>query len=362
MVDPTSVLTLLLIAFVGGAFGAAIGALPALSLAGVVVAIGELHNIAQGYPAAPSADLTVLGASGLTGSVGLAPGLGPHVAFAGGAAAAAFAGRRGFTETTFEYHDAKAIQRPLGARPGALVAGGAFGVLGVLLVTLSVTLRLPWDPIAFSIVVSALLHRIAFGYPLFGAVRGATRLDMTPFERRERRSPLVEEDEISDRHAFSRRYAVEPWLPYQSQWGRLVLLGALVGGFSAFLTYRTASPFLAFGIALAALAFVSLGVRNVPVTYHMALPASFAVVGLAGGATTATGFAAGVTVSTALLVGVSFGIVCALVGELSQRALYAHADTHLDPPAVAIVVGTFLIAVFDVVGVFDQYMLPTLGL
>lgn len=54
----------------------------------------------------------------------------------------------------------------------------------------------------------------------------------------------------------------------------------------------------------------------------------------------------------ALLVGGLFGIVCALFGELFQRVFYAHGDTHWDPPAAAIVFGTFLIAVLYGVGVF----------
>jgi hypothetical protein len=63
-----------------------------------------------------------------------------------------------------------------------------------------------------------------------------------------------------------------------------------------------------------------------------------------------------------LLVGAVFGVVTALAGELAQRVLYAHADTHVDPPAAAIVVGSLLVAVLDVVGVFQQSLLPTLGL
>ena len=55
----------------------------------------------------------------------------------------------------------------------------------------------------------------------------------------------------------------------------------------------------------------------------------------------------------ALVAGGVFGVVCALADEVVQRIFYAHADTHFDPPAAAIVVGTFLIAVLAAVGVFS---------
>lgn len=48
------------------------------------------------------------------------------------------------------------------------------------------------------------------------------------------------------------------------------------------------------------------------------------------------------------------GIVCALFGELFQRVFYAHGDTHFDPPAAAIVFGTFLVAVLGALGVFPH--------
>ena len=50
---------------------------------------------------------------------------------------------------------------------------------------------LPWDPIAMGVVVSAVTHRLAFGYPLIGRARGDCLLDMSPFEREEMRTPTV---------------------------------------------------------------------------------------------------------------------------------------------------------------------------
>ncbi len=366
MVD---LLGLLVVAFAGGAFGAAVGALEAFSLAGVVIVVGEAINIAGETAPEPSVDLTALGSTGLTASVGLGPLFGPHVAFAGGAAAAAFAARQGYLDTDFQYHEAKHITYALGPRLDVLAVGGVFGVFGVGITHASVGLGLPWDPIAFSVVASGLLARVVLGYPLVGTIRGDGILDMSPYAKRVRRSPRADGGtparsgvDPEGTTGGERRFAVEPWLPHQYEWGQVAALGAIVGVFGAFVTYRTGSPFLAFGIAAATLLFLCVGVERFPVTHHMALVSSLAVVGLAGGATTPEAVAAEVGLLVALLVGAGFGVVTALVGELAQRVLYAHADTHVDPPAAAIVVGSFLVALLDILGVFQQTLLPTLGL
>ncbi|MFC6726526.1 hypothetical protein ACFQE1_19590, partial [Halobium palmae] len=64
-----------------------------------------------------------------------------------------------------------------------------------------------------------------------------------------------------------------------------------------------------------------------------------------------------------IVVGAVFGLISALVGEAFQRVFYAHGDTHWDPPAAAIVITSFLIAVLHIVGLLagSAYM-PTLGM
>lgn len=345
------------VAFAGGAFGAAIGGLQAFGLAGLVVVAGEAREVVAGP------------AFGATGPVGLGPALGPHVAFGGGVAAAAFAARSGHLDTDFPYHDAKNVRTAIGTAPPVLVVGGVFGVLGVLVARSSVELGLPWDPVFFAVAVSAGVHRVAFGYPVVGHVRGGL-LDMSPYERGERRSSMA------DRHGETRpdggmtRYVVEPWQPAMYRWESVAVMGASVGAIAGFVTHATGSVYLPFGIAAAAALLLTLGDEEVPLTHHMALPASLAVVGLAGG--TNPGIVdAGVTVVElqatiapwiAVVVGAIFGLIAGLVGELAQRALFAHGDSYVDPSAVAIVVATLLVAVLDVLGVFAQPVVPTLGL
>ena len=371
------ILALLVAAFAGGALGAAVGALEAFMLAGVLIVVGEATDLVGGAAAPdPGLGLSTLGSTGLTASVGLGPLFGPHVAFAGGAAATAFAARQGHLDTDFRYHEAKHVTRALGPRVDVMAVGGAFGVLGVLVTYASASVGLPWDPIAFSIVVTGILARVALGYPLVGTVRGDGLLDMSPYADRARRParadgqparadggvPARSGIDPADTTGGERRFAVEPWLPHQYRWGEVAALGAVVGVFGAFVTYRTASPLLAFGITAATLLFLCVGVERFPVTHHVALVSSLSVVGLAGGAATPAAVAGEVGLLAALLVGAAFGVVTALAGELAQRVLYAHADTHVDPPAAAIVVGSFLVALFDIVGVFQQSALPTLGL
>ncbi len=48
-------------------------------------------------------------------------------------------------------------------------------------------LGFPTDNIALSVVATAFLARVVFGYPIVGKVGGSSILDMSPFEREEPR-------------------------------------------------------------------------------------------------------------------------------------------------------------------------------
>lgn len=347
---PVSELTVevLVAGLAGGMVGAAVGALPALALAGFVILVGEGAgglDLFDGTPfeVAPAA----VEATGLTGSVGLGPVLGPHVAFAGGVAAAAFLGRRETVDATFRYHQAKQVAKPLGSAPGPLLVGGAFGVLGVLVARLAAGVSVPVDPVFLAVVVSAFVHRLAFGYPLVGRLRrtGRSVLDMSPHKRDERWG----EEGHETSQGTAGRMVVEVWLPDHYEWGNVAVLGLAVGLASGYIALVSNSGFLAFGIALASLAFLSLGLYSLPVTHHMALPAGIAALAVA------------VEVDSlvlALLVAGVFGVLAALLGELAQRVFYAHGDTHLDPPAVAIVLTSLLLTLLATAGVLDPEAIP----
>lgn len=325
---------LLVAAFTGGAFGAAIGALPAFAFTGLMVIAGEAANVIGGT-------LDSEATAAITGSIAFGPVFGPHIAFAGGAAAAAYAAKQGYMSTGFDFHMAKDITYAHGTKIDVLLVGGGFGLLGAVIRQVSEGFGLPWDPIAMGVVLSALLHRVVLGYDLVGAVRGTGVLDMSPFGRGERRA------EDPD------RFQVEPWLPHQYKWGGVGVLGIVAGLLGAYTALETGSPFLAFGISAASLLFLNLGVEKFPVTHHITLTASTAALAtVAQGAEVESAILSGGSKPLALVVGGLVGLLCALFGELFQRVFYAHGDTHWDPPAAAIVFGTFLIALLYFAGVF----------
>lgn len=324
---------LVIAAFAGGAFGAAVGALPAFIFTGLMVIAGEAGGL-----------------DGVTGQVAFGPVFGPHISFAGGAAAAAYAAKQGYMTSGFDFHESKNIGYALGPKIDVLIVGGIFGIVGLLITELSAkAFTLPWDPIAVAVVLSALIHRLSFGYSVIGEVSGSSILDMGPFESGAKKSSSAGtvSDQVKD---ATDRPAVEPWLPHQYKWADVAFLGLITGILGAFIAIQTQSPFLAFGISAASLLFLNLGVEKIPVTHHMTLPAStigLAVMADGGGALSGLG------ATGALIVGGLFGVICALFGEFFQRVFYSHGDTHWDPPAAAITFGTFVIALLYFAGILS---------
>lgn len=347
-------------AFAGGAFGAALGALPAFIFCGFMVIAGEAANrigvvLAASIPGVSPNEIAV----GFTGSIAFGPVFGPHVAFAGGVAATAYAARKGYMDTGFDYHEAKNISHALGTKPDVLLVGGLFGAFGMVARQVSEGFGLPWDPIAMGVVISAVAHRLVLSYPLIGSIRGKNIFDMSPFEREEMHTTAEggeiiadgsgNEDKTDEDGADTpQRFLVEPWLPHQYRWAGVTMLGLVVGILGGYLVVATGSVFLGFGISAATLVFLNCGVEKIPVTHHITLPASTAAAALAGGTTA-------MPMVPSLAIAAVFGISGALTGEVIQRIFYAHGDTHFDPPATAIAINTFFIGVLFLLGVFPDY-------
>lgn len=329
-------LGMIIAAFAGGAFGAAIGALPAFIFTGFLVMFGESVRVLSGdYSGLMGLNPETLNSAAITSQIAFGPVFGPHISFAGGVAASAFAAKKGYMNTGFAFHESKNIAYALGPKPQILIVGGLFGILGYWITTLSNIFALPWDPIAIAVVLSAVAHRVVFKYPVIGNTKRGL-LNMEPFAKEEKREK------------GSERLLVEPWLPHQYKWGDVSAIGIVVGILAAFMTIQTGSVFLPFGISAATLLFLNLGVEKIPVTHHISLIGSTSVVAATGGDV------ASVSLGALLLLGALFGLIAAVFGELVQRTFYAHADTHLDPPAGAIVMGTLLIAIFYYSGLFPS--------
>ena len=275
--------TSLLAAFGGGLFGAAIGTLPAFVFTGVMVLVGVAVVAAGG-------DTTMLT------QVAFGPVFGPHISFGGGAAATAYAFRRGLISS------GRDITIPLMGlnRPDVLVVGGAFGMVGFLLNSLWQVAGLGprTDTIAMSVVVSACIARVALGRT------GLASRQFTP----------------TDTHH---------WVRHQERPLQFVVIGLGAGLLSSFMALTFGAEgggdVLGFGIAATSLLFAQVGLQ-VPVTHHIALPA-----------------AAAALASGDLFVGTAFGAVGAAAGEGFSRVFHQHGDTHVDPPAAGIAISIALL-------------------
>jgi hypothetical protein len=337
-------LVLALTAAAGGAFGAAVGALPAFIFTGFMVFLGEgLAILQREFTALDGIAADSVGVA-LTGNIGFGPVTGPHIAFAGGVAATAYAGKK-YPEMEpdgWDYHFGKNILYAFGTKPDILAVGAIFGVVGMLITQILAGVGFPTDPVALSIVLTAFLGRAAFDYPIVGKSAGSSLLDMSPFERNEPRA-AADGGTVAAEHAG--RPATEPWLPHQYKWSGVTAIGIAGSLLGAFVWLQTGSIFLIYGLSAISLLFLNLGVEKIPVTHHIT------TLGAAGATVAAPMVGSDVVI---LLAGLAVGTASALVGELTQRVFYSHSGTHIDPPAMAFAVMMFLIGVLHLLGVLPN--------
>lgn len=294
---------LLFAAFAGGLFGAAIGGLTAFIFTGFMVLVGVAIGLVGG-------DFDFLT------NVAFGPVFGPHISFAGGAAAAAFAARRGDIES------GRDIGTPLTSvgDPLVLIVGGLFGMGGyVVQVLLASVLTIRdgalalTDTIALTVAISAIVARLLFGRSgLFGSL----------------------EPDAAERGRLKPGGA-QVWVAHQQEMWQASALG-LGGGLLAAWVVWTVSQVnqdlvasvvtLMFGVSAASLILLQFGLDG-PVTHHMTLP---------GGVAAAAVVAASGPAGLVLVAGAVAGILGALLGELYSRLFLIHGDTHVDPPAFAI--------------------------
>ncbi|MEG2083368.1 MAG: hypothetical protein RRY38_02080, partial [Oscillospiraceae bacterium] len=137
----------LIAAFGGGLVGALIGGLPAFVMTGLIVIAGTVASLAN--PAAGA----------LIGNIAFGSFFGPHIAFAGGAAATAYAARRGYIK------EGASLDSVYGTgAPDALLVGGLFGIIGYLINFLwTGVLHFNTDTVALTVFFSGLIARLVFG-------------------------------------------------------------------------------------------------------------------------------------------------------------------------------------------------------
>jgi len=286
---------LLIAAFGGGVLGAAIGAVGIFAILGIVVVAGGAVGLAGGP------DLFI-------GHLAFSAYLGPHVAFAGGVAAAAFAGNKRKTMA-----NGADVATPVFSAndPAALAVGGVFGVIGFLLVHLfDVVIGIPTDNVALAVFTSAMVVRLVFGSG--GPFGKYTPPADNPNAKRE-------------------------WFPKGGALGNCIVLGLglgiVVSGIGLGLIeagvpvalVQEFFPVTVFGVAAFSL-FLALMGHGIPATHHIVLPAALAAV-----------------LSGNMIVGAVVGVVCSLIGDIAGRAWNAHGNTFIDPPATTIFSTTFVI-------------------
>lgn len=274
------------------------GALPAFILTGLIAVAGAVAAMAGG------ADMTV-------GFVAFGSYLGPHIAFAGGVAASAYAGK---TKKLGDGTDILSCLNGL-ADPTTLIVGGIFGVIGFLIhYLLGAVLHLNTDLPGCTVIISAIIVRFVFGTS--GLVGKA--------------GPGVK-----------REY-------YTSGKGAVcnVLLGVGIGTATGFVYQALVNggaapgavgsfPVLCFGIAAVSLIFTQTGFA-MPATHHIALISALAAVS-----------------SGNPVMGIVFGILTSLFGDFVGKTFNSCCDTHIDPPAFTIFIFTFIVNVLFGSGFFS---------
>ncbi|MHA6524803.1 hypothetical protein [Tessaracoccus sp. G1721] len=312
----------LVVSLAGGFVGAAIGANYAFAVTGICVFVSWGLFAATG--SSIGFDFLAFG-----------PFMGPHVAFAGGVAAAAFAQRR-------QLADGRDVSEPLArlGRPMVLAVGASFGMAGYV-IQIGIA-QLPWfgghtDSVALTVFLSAVLARLLFGGSL-----------------------LHPEKMNKDARGFWGRIASNDesfWLKWQQRPSQYLPIGAFFGllGAGSSLALATFIPgadawahTFAFGFSAIVVLFLILG-HEMPVQHHITIIGGLAAVkfmpivagdGFAWGdwGDEVAWFALG-----ALAIGAVFGMISAFLAELQSNLFHVRGKTHIDPPAMAIWVTTTLV-------------------
>lgn len=266
--------------------GALCGALPIFIICGALIVLGFL--------------VSLNGSTDFLNTIALGNIFSPHIAFAGGVAASAFARHRKMLKS------GKDITTPLISMPGITVVlvGGLFGVLGALLMQSFDAFKFPLNTMALAVFVSNVVARLLFA--------AKPKVHNHP--------PL-----------WDRLKQVRPpyWLPWQSPWPHTILVGIILGGVYSQITLSVHNPLLGFGLAAVSLIFVEFG-SPLPVTHHIALVAGLAAIRF-----------------SSLTMGAVFGLIAAILAEISARIWYTEGDTHVDPPAFAIAAATLLLSLIS---------------
>lgn len=282
----------------GGFVGAAFGGLVAFVFCGVAILIGIAIVICNHDPI-------------FLNLVGLGPFFGPHISFAAGVAAAAYASHKGYLK------DGRDIVTPLISlnKANVLWMGSFFGVLGYLLQTIME--KTHWigsytNSVALTVVIIGLIARLWFS-----------------------KSGIVGEHHLRER-GISRFKPCNQhfWLPYQDGFPMTITVGVFFGALSSWSsivllqTYPDSPSVILLGFSISAISLIFIAMNmSVPVTHHITLVSAVAV----------SSFLNIIHDNISLLIiGTVSGLITAIIGQIFSRFWLIRANTYIDPPASSI--------------------------
>ena len=295
---------MLIAAFGGGCFAAAIGGLPAFIMTGVFSVVGAVAGMCGAGDACNI----------LVNFIAFGSFFGPHISFAGGVGAAAYAKKKGILDNGADIATALAGLND----PTTILVGGVFGVIGFLFKELvvanlflgTISPRLVTDGPGFTVFCSAILARLVFG----GALRTGT-------------------ETISSGNALANTIVIGATYS-------LVVGGIYVGALSAGVPMEAFGGLyhvLIFGTAAIGLVFAEMGVAFFGCHHIVIIAAEAAVQGY-----NTTG-----SFGVALIAAVIMGTVAAIICDVETKLINSGTDSHIDGPACAILIMTFVVnAVF----------------
>lgn len=290
----------LIAAFGGGVFAAAIGGVPAFIMTGVFSIVGAVAAMCG------AADASGI----LINYFAFGPFFGPHVAFAGGVAAAAYAKKKGVSENGADIVSALAGLN----EPDVLLVGGVFGVIGYLFKELvivnlfagSISPRLVTDAPGITVFSSAILVRLIFG----GKLKTGSEI-------------MSKGKNLTTTLVIAFGYS-------------LVVAGIYAAAVNAGVnveTFAGSYHVLIFGLAAVGLTFAVAGQAFFGCHHIVIIAAEAAVQSYA---TTGNAY-------MALAMGVIFGTISGLIGDIAGASINSGTDSHIDPPATAIFIMTFAV-------------------
>ncbi|MCT4625947.1 hypothetical protein [Halodesulfovibrio sp.] len=306
--EPLS-LTTLLVCFGGGILGGALGGLLSFILCGLFVFSGCLIALAGG-------------GDFMFSVIGFGPVFGPHVGgFAAGVAAANYAQGIRKNHPTGGAKDIIASLMPTSW--DVLLVGGIFAVFGHLCNTWFASFMTGQDTVALTVLTSAFVSRALFL----------------------RQSPFGNPESIKKFGLFGTDDTNLSWVPWMLPFSRMIMyaigIGLVFGGVAMAIgnyaeaagitSGATVTAQVVIGWAVAAISLYSLQLgtdtaQRVPVWHCQAILAGIAWVNFGN---------LGMCVVAA--------VGGALVQELGARLFWNHGDSHVDPPAFGIAVGTCIL-------------------